>query len=118
MVDLTSTNTGTTVANVYTDFSGLNALGLKARTAPEEAVSEGAKQFESLFISMMMKSMRDATPKDSLFNSDQMEAYQDIFDKQLAVDMATKGGLGLAEIIERQIAVKGAVAEKDKVADA
>ena len=38
--------------------------------------------------------MRSATPKDSLFNSDQMEAYQDIADKQLAVDMATSGGLG------------------------
>lgn len=90
-------------ANVYTDFSGLNKLGLQARTAPEEAAKEVAEQFESIFISLMMKSMRDATPKDSLFNSDQMEAYQDIFDKQLALDMASSGGLGLAEIIERQI---------------
>ena len=98
-----------TIANVYTDFSGLNELGLQARTAPEEAASEVAKQFESIFIGLMMKSMRDATPKDSLFNSDQMEAYQDIFDKQLALDMASKGGLGLAHIIEQQIAMTGGI---------
>lgn len=90
-------------ANVYTDFAGLDALGLQARTAPEEAASEVARQFESIFISMMMKSMRDATPRDSLFNSNQMEAYQDIFDKQLALDMSSRGGLGLAQIIEKQI---------------
>ena len=50
-----------------------------------------------------MKSMRSATPKDGLFGSDQMEAYQDMADKQLAVDMASSGGLGIAEIIQQQI---------------
>lgn len=93
-----------TVAQVYTDFSGLKELSAQARTEPNAAAVEVAQQFESIFIELMMKSMRDATPQDSLFNSDQMEAYQDIFDKQLAVDMAASGGLGLAEIIQRQIA--------------
>lgn len=92
------------VAQVYTDFSGLKELSAQARAKPDAAAAEVAQQFESIFIELMMKSMRDATPQDSLFNSDQMEAYQDIFDKQLAVDMASSGGLGLAEIIQRQIA--------------
>ncbi|PCI81636.1 MAG: hypothetical protein COB20_01400 [SAR86 cluster bacterium] len=92
------------VARVYTDFSGLKELSAQARTEPNAAAKEVAQQFESIFIELMMKSMRSATPKDSLFNSDQMEAYQDISDKQLAVDMAASGGLGLAEIIQRQIA--------------
>jgi flagellar protein FlgJ len=92
------------VANVYTDFSGLKSLSAQAREKPSEAAREVAEQFESIFIELMMKSMRSATPKDSLFNSDQMEAYQDIFDKQLAIDMASSGGLGLAEIIQQQIA--------------
>jgi len=92
------------VARIYTDFSGLKELGAQARTEPNAAAKEVAQQFESIFIEIMMKSMRSATPKDSLFNSDQMEAYQDIFDKQLAVDMAASGGLGLAGIIQQQIA--------------
>lgn len=98
-------------ANVYTDFSGLNALGLKARSAPAEAAGEVAQQFEAIFIGMVMKSMREATPEDSLFGSDQMEAYQDIFDKQLALDLATKGGLGLASLIEEQIALSGGLTD-------
>lgn len=92
------------VARVYTDFSGLKELGAQAGIEPNAAAKEVAQQFESIFIELMMKSMRDATPKDSLFNSDQMEAYQDIADKQMAVDIAASGGLGLAEIIQRQIA--------------
>ena len=91
------------IAKVYTDFSGLKDLGVQARLEPNEAAKEVAQQFESLFIELMMKSMRSATPKDSLFGSDQMEAYQDIADKQLALDMAASGGLGIAEIIQQQI---------------
>jgi len=99
------------IANVYTDFSGLSALGLQARTAPEAAAAEVAQQFEAIFIGMVMKSMREATPEDSLFGSDQMEAYQDIFDKQLALDLATRGGLGLARVIEEQIALSGGLTD-------
>ena len=91
------------IAKVYTDFSGLKDLGVQARLEPNEAAKEVAQQFESLFIELMMKSMRSATPKDSLFGSAQMEAYQDIADKQLALDMAASGGLGIAEIIQQQI---------------
>jgi len=94
-----------TVAQVYTDFSGLKELSAQARTEPNAAAVEVAQQFESIFIELMMKSMRDATPQDSLFNSDQREAYQEIFDKQLELDMAARGGLGLATIIEQQIAM-------------
>ncbi|MEX0963841.1 MAG: rod-binding protein [Pseudohongiellaceae bacterium] len=101
------------VANIYTDFSGLKELSAQARTEPNAAAVEVAQQFESIFIELMMKSMREATAKDSLFSSDQMEAYQDIFDKQLAVDMAGSGGLGLAEIIQRQIASTPGFASAD-----
>jgi flagellar protein FlgJ len=93
----------TAIAGIYNDFSGLNSLMQQARAEPNKAAHEVAQQFESIFVSMMMKAMRSATPKDGLFGSDQMEAYQDMFDKQLALDLSTSGGLGLASIIERQI---------------
>ena len=82
----------TGLAGVYNDFSGLSSLRHKAQSEPENAAREVAQQFESIFISMMLKSMRSAVPKDSLFSSDQAEAYQDMFD------------IGLARIIEQQIA--------------
>ncbi len=92
------------LAGVYNDFSGLNSLRQQARVEPDQAAHEVAQQFESIFVGMMMKAMRSATPTDSLFNSDQMEAYMDMFDKQLALDLSTNGGIGLAQIIEQQIA--------------
>lgn len=93
----------TSVANVYNDFSGLTNLKTQAREKPNEAAREVAQQFESIFVGMVMKAMRSATPQDSLFNSNQMEVYQEMFDKQLALDLSASGGLGLARIIEQQI---------------
>ena len=91
------------LAGVYNDFSGLTRLARQARENPDQAAREVAQQFESIFVGMVVKAMRSATPKDSVFNSDQMEAYQDMFDKQLALDLSANGGLGLARIIEQQI---------------
>ena len=97
------TTLDTAKANVYSDFSGLADLRRQAGSDPQKAAKEVAQQFESIFVSMMVKSMRDTLPKDGLFSSNQMDAYQDMFDKQMAVDLSSKGGIGLAEIIERQI---------------
>ena len=94
----------TGLAGVYNDFSGLTNLKRQAQAEPDKAAHEVAQQFESIFVGMMMKAMRSATPKDSLFSSDQMEVYQEMFDKQLALDLSIKGGLGLAKVIEEQIA--------------
>lgn len=99
----------TGLAGVYNDFAGLNSLRQLARDRPDQAAHEVAQQFEAIFVGMMMKAMRDATPKSGLFDSDQMEAYQDMFDKQLALNMSASGGLGLARIIERQIAMSSAL---------
>lgn len=96
-------NSGIANASNYNDFSGLAELRLKAGENPGEAAREVAQQFESIFVGMMMKSMRATLPKDGMFSSHQMEAYQDMFDKQLALDLSSKGGLGLADMIERQI---------------
>ena len=53
-------------AGIYTDFGGLSRLKTKAASASgsEEskmATKEVAKQFESVFLQMMLKSMRDAS---------------------------------------------------------
>jgi len=90
-------------ASVYNDFSGLARLKQQARVAPQQAAKEVAQQFESLFVSMVLKAMRDAVPQDELFGSDQLRSYQGMFDQQLALDLSNSGGLGLAQIIERQI---------------
>lgn len=96
--------------SVYTDFSGLADLRLQASKNPGEATSEVAKEFEAIFVQMMLKSMREASPEGGLFDSDQMEAYQGMFDKQLSINIASGSGIGLAEVIERQL---GGVSKSD-----
>ncbi len=90
-------------AEVYTDFQGFTALRKEAREESPEAIKKVAKQFEALFVQMMMKSMRDAVPDGGLFGSDQQRMYQDMFDKQLSMNISSGRGIGLAAVIERQI---------------
>ena len=104
------TNSGNNVADagLYTDFSGLAKLRAQATgqsdVAADAAAKEVAEQFESLFLQMMLKSMRDATVPGESAESEQTKFYQEMFDKQIALDLSSKGdGIGLAKMLEKQI---------------
>jgi flagellar protein FlgJ len=90
-------------ADIYTDFSSLNKLRHQAKGDPDNAIGAVAKQFESIFIGMMLKSMRDASLGDPIFDSDQGGFYKDMFDKQLSLTLASGKGIGIAEIVTRQL---------------
>ncbi len=85
------------------DSQGLEALRLKARGNPGSAVAAASKQFEALFLGMMLKGMRSATPQEGPFDSEQTRLYTSLLDQQLAQHMA-KRGTGLAEVMARQLA--------------
>lgn len=87
----------------YTDFQALSALRSEAQNAPMEALDDVASQFESLFVQMMLKSMRDATIEGGLFDSNQLELYQQMFDQQISLDISQNGGVGLAETLSSQL---------------
>ncbi|WP_127476403.1 flagellar assembly peptidoglycan hydrolase FlgJ [Sulfurivermis fontis] len=92
-------------AAVYTDFQGLTALKAEAREQSPEVLKAVAKQFEALFLQMMLKSMREASEGDPLFDGEQAELYRDMYDKQLSLDMAEKG-IGLADVLVRQLQMR------------
>ena len=77
-----------------------------------ESIRKTAAQFESLFTTMMLKSMRAATPGDDLFGSDQQDFYQDMFDQQLATQLSKGKGLGLADMLVQQL-MRGAASEAE-----
>jgi flagellar protein FlgJ len=114
-------------AGLYTDFNELTRLRAKTTGASDSAESlaatkEVAKQFESLFLQMMLKSMRDASAPGESSESDQTLFYQEMFDKQIALDLSNneKGyGLGLAAMLEKDIAAKqgGDVAQQTAAED-
>ncbi|RDH84706.1 MAG: flagellar assembly peptidoglycan hydrolase FlgJ [endosymbiont of Galathealinum brachiosum] len=91
---------------IYTDFSALTELKKDAREKSPEAIKEVAKQFESLFVQMMLKSMRETVPENELFGSKSEKTYQDMYDKQLSMQISNGKGIGLADVIERQLGGK------------
>ena len=92
-----------TDASIYTEFSGINKLKLAARNSSPEALNEVAEQFEAFFLNLMLKQMRDANLADGVFDSDQSRFYQDMMDQQLALTLAKKRTVGIAESIVRQL---------------
>lgn len=91
--------------NVH-DLGSIDKLRQAAKSGDKGALEEAAKQFEGIFVQMMLKSMRQAqdvlSDKDSPFNSQQVTFYRDMHDKQLATELATNSSLGLADIIVQQ----------------
>ena len=92
-----------TAQTVYNDMGALADLRTRAQLNPNDAVDEVAQQFEALFIQMMLKSMRDAVEEGGLFDSHQLETYEQMADQQLALNMASDGGIGLADAMITQL---------------
>jgi flagellar protein FlgJ len=86
-----------------TDFHQFAALRRGADAHDPKALREAARQFESIFTKMMLDSMRKASFGDSLMGSDQVEMYQGMMDDQLAVQLSRGKGMGLADMLVRQL---------------
>jgi flagellar protein FlgJ len=90
--------------NTWTDLSGFAALRQSAQSDAKAALPAVAKQFESIFTQMMLKSMRDASSGDGLFDSDAGNQWRDMFDQQLSVQLSQGGnGIGIAQMLVRQL---------------
>lgn len=90
----------------YNNLNGLQSIKHQAKTDKEGALDAVAKQFESIFVSMMIKSMREANKgfsEGNLLQSSESDSYMQMFDSQLAVTMSTGKGIGLADVIKRQL---------------
>lgn len=98
-----SSTTSSTSNALAVDIRSLNSLKYDAGTANNaQTTREVAKQFESLFMRELIKSMRDATMKSGLMEGEQANLGQDMLDQQLSVNMAGMQG-GLSEAIARQL---------------
>lgn len=88
--------------NTFNDFQGLSQLKTEAGARSPEAAREAARQFEALFVQMMLKSMRDA---NAVLGEQKDNTYQEMFDKQIAMEMSQGKGLGLGDLMVRQLGV-------------
>jgi len=98
-------------AKIFHDFKGLHHLKGLANSDDSQdqlaASKEVATQFESFFLSMMLKSMRNAssTGEGGLFQSNDMKMYQSMFDQQISTSLAKESPLQLADLMVSQIKV-------------
>jgi peptidoglycan hydrolase FlgJ len=97
-------------SRIYGDFAGLEALKKAAHDHDPGALRQVAQAFESLFARMLIKSMRDAVGRDPIFGSDQEQAYQQMYDDQLSMQLTRGHGLGLADMLVRQLQGRGEIA--------
>ncbi len=86
------------------DTQGLNQLKLEAKQSSPESLKQAAQQFEAVFMNMLMKSMREATPQEGMFESEQTRMYTSMLDQQLTQRMASRG-IGLADVMVRQLSI-------------
>ena len=107
--------TSTADSGSYSDLNRLNQLKVGDDKNSEGNMRKVAQEFESLFLSEMLKSMRSATEalgKDNPMNTPAAKQYQEMYDQQLAVSMSREGGgIGLADVLMRQM-------QKNKPVDA
>lgn len=92
---------GTQGGRAWTDIKGLEAL--KADSSSPQAMQRVAQEVEAMFLQMMLKSMRDASQGDGIFDSQEGRLYQDMFDKQIALDMSQHQHVGIAAMLMRQL---------------
>ncbi|AUU84954.1 flagellar assembly peptidoglycan hydrolase FlgJ [Leclercia adecarboxylata] len=86
------------------DTQSLNELKSKAGKDPAGNIRPVARQVEGMFVQMMLKSMREALPKDGIFSSDSTRLYTSMYDQQISQQMTAGKGLGLADVIVKQMA--------------
>ena len=91
------------LASAAWDAQSLNELKAKAGEDPAANIRPVALQVEGMFVQMMLKSMRDALPKDGLFSSEHTRLYTSMYDQQIAQQMTAGKGLGLAEMMVKQM---------------
>ena len=96
-------------ADVYTDFNALAGLKAEAKKDSPEALKAVAKQFEALFLNNILKSMRAGKLSEGLLDSQESDSYNEMYDQQLAVHLSGDPGVGLADLIVKQLSPKSTV---------
>lgn len=93
-------NYATPLATDFTRFAGMKA---DARRDDAGATRQMAREFEALFVQLMLKEARATLPEDGAFSGNEMRLYYDLFDQQAALIVAEQGQLGVAETMLAQL---------------
>ena len=93
-------------ANIYLDLNSGSKIKNLVGQNEEKAIKEAAKQFESFFVNLLMKEMRNSTQsvrEGGMFDSSEYSTYQEMFDQQISLEISNKGSFGIADVLTKQI---------------
>src|SRR4051812_19235638 len=93
------------------DVKDMGSLRQSAKAGDPQALKTAATQFEAMFVNMMMKSMREATPQDGMMDSQQSKMFTTMLDQQTSQSIAKKG-IGLADMLVRQLSQTAAARDQ------
>ncbi len=82
-----------------------DSVTTSAQTKKEQELRDACKGFEAMFLNIMYREMRKTVPKDPLFGESNAESiFKDMRDTQLMQNVADSGGIGLADMLYKQLA--------------
>ena len=74
------------------------------RKLDEEKLRKACQEFEAIFMTKLMKTMRQSGPRSGLFEKGgQQEIYQSLFDEEIGKSLAKRGGIGLGQMLYRNM---------------
>jgi flagellar protein FlgJ len=85
---------------------GMTGTVLDERHKP--SLKDAAQGFESVFLSMLLKEMRQTLEPGSLFGKDSSDIYGGLFDQFMSQHLAQGKGMGLAQALLKQLEPKAA----------
>jgi len=88
--------------------------GKEERIAERAELRQAAQDFEAMFINLLLREMWPDQEEEGMFGkSTASEFYRDMFNTELSNEMSRSGQLGLAEMLERQVAGMLGLEEED-----
>ena len=105
-IPVNPSGSGLSSSGLVADTRSLNALKSSAQTDPKTAAREAARQFETLFMQQLMKSMRAATPSSGLMDNQGTQLGTDLLDTQMMERLSARTSLAtgsLSDMIARQL---------------
>jgi Rod binding domain-containing protein len=83
---------------------GMPGAGIDRQHPP--SLKDAAQGFESIFLSMLLKEMRQTLEPGSLFGHDSSDVYGGLFDQFMSQHLAQGKGMGLAQSLMKQLESK------------
>ncbi len=86
------------------ESSAQRAQRAQQQSGSQKALEQASQEFEALFLQQMLGAMRSTVPESDLFGDRTAEkTFEHLLDEEMSKDMAKAGGIGLAEILYKQM---------------